>query len=210
MQPIILDENVVGYTLFFHPSFQYLVKGLRVPPDFWLPDELIAAILPWTLTPQQFKHEESGSHLDASSKLKPTMEIGQWHRSLRTLPKYQLGLRILGFPSILHDFITSRKGLPYSIWPDKQGPSKVNLEVGLLDEVLKQLKATKVSHKVEARIVFVHVGHLRTLHLLPALVQRRADSQHITFYTFGSHDEVSPRSWTMDEIYRTGQRIKRL
>jgi len=205
MQPIMLDDNIVGYTLFYHPSS----FSFSIPPNFVQPGSLIAAILPWVLTPEQLKNTMGGSPPDLPSPLLPLMEEKRWKLFLRANPMFHHALRALSFPKELYDFISQREKLPYTIWADVNPMSKkIGMEARLLDETLKQSKAQKVPDSAQFRIVFVHLDALKTLHRLPSFSQRRSQQHQVSFYTFGTQEGTDRRSWTVEEIYPCGSSFK--
>lgn len=205
MQSITLDDNVVGYTLFFHPSS----FSFPIPPNFVQPGSLIAAILPWFLTPQQMKNTMGSSWTDLPSPLPPLLEEKRWDLSLRANPKFHHALRALSFPKELYEFISQREKLPYIIWAEVNPISKkMGMEVRLLDEALKQTKAQRVPESAQCRIVFVHLDALKTLHRLPSLSQRRSQQHEVSFYMFGIQEGTSRRTWTVEEIYPCGSSFK--
>ena len=205
MQPIVLDNNVVGYTLFIHPSFSHITNGFRIPLDFSQPGDLIAIILPWTLSPEQLENRVGSQKGDPPPPLVPTIDEKCWTHFLRTNPLYHYALRILGFPKELYDFISQREGLTYSVWAEVHpGSKRINGEAKLLDEVLKPIKSRKVPGGSNCRIVFVHLGALKTLSRFPALASKRAQHHQMAFYTFGTQEGTATRFWRMEEIYPCG------
>lgn len=138
----------------------------------------------------------------------PAIEDKRWSHFLRTKPSYHRGLRVLGFPKELYEFISNREGLTYIVWAEVQPVSKrISMEAKLLEDVLKPLKTRKVPGGSNSRIVFVHVGALKTLHRLPALALKRAQQHQTAFYTFGTQEGTAPRLWCVEEIYPCGSQI---
>jgi len=205
MHPIVLDDNIVGYILFIHPSFSHITTSFRIPLDFAQPGDLITIILPWTLSPEQLENRVGSQKICFTPPQLPTVEEKRWAHSLRTNPSYHLGLRILGFPKELYDFVSQREGLAYCIWAEVQpGSKRINTEAKLLEDVLKQVKSRKVPGGSNCRIVFVHLSALKTLNRFPALALKRAQHHQTTFYTFGTQEGTAPRFWRMEEIYPCG------
>jgi hypothetical protein len=206
MQPIVLDNNVVGYTLFVHPSFSHITNGFRIPHDFAQPGDLIAILLPWTLSPEQLENRVGSQNKDLSFSPLPTIDDKRWTHFLRSNPTYHHALRILHFPKELYEFISQREGLPYCIWAEVQpGSRRISLEAKLLDDILKHTKSRKVPEGSNCRIVFVHLGALKTLNRFPALAMKRAQHHQTTFYTFGTQEGTAPQFWRMEEIYPCGK-----
>jgi hypothetical protein len=195
----------VGYTLFLHPAFSHLINGFRIPLDFAKSGDLIAIILPWTLSPGQLENRVGTQKGYPPAPLRPTLEEKQWSQLLRTNSSYHRGLRILGFPKDLQEYISQRESLTYCIWAEvPTGSKQINMEAKLLEEVLKPLKARKVPGGSNCRIVFVHLGALKTLNRFPALAMKRAQHHQMSFYTFGTQGGTSTRFWCIEEIYPCG------
>lgn len=208
MLPIILDNNVVGYTLFIHPSFVHITNGFRIPLDFAQPGDLIAILLPWTLSPEQLENRVGGQKRQLPPSRLPTIDEKRWTHLLRTNPSYHNALRTLSFPKELYDFISQREGLTYCVWAEVQhGARRINAEAKMLDDILKQLKSRKLPGGSNCRIVFIHLGALKTLNRFPGLASKRAQHHQTTFYTFGTQEGTAPQFWRMEEIYPCGNFI---
>lgn len=209
MQPVILDNNIVGYTLFFHHSFSYIAGHLPLHPDSVQPENLIAAILPWTLSPEQLMNRIDDKPRSLPLAFPPAMEEKKWLQSLKTKPRYHHALRTLCFPQDLYEYLSQRPGTPYCIWAEVNPVSKkMTMEARLLEDILKQTKSRKVPEGSSCRIVFVHFGALKTLHQLPGLVSRRSQQHEVSFYTFGTQEGTPPRAWIVEEIYPCGSHPK--
>lgn len=200
MNPIILDDNVIGYLLFFHSSFTQMKTLLHVPAHVSNPDGLIVALLPWTLSPDQIAASPR------SIKLPPLMKQVQSETSLVRNPYYHHGIRNLAFPNQLFDFFSQRAPLAYTIWADTlPGMRKVTMEVKMLEEIMKEARGKRLPEASACRVLFVHFEALRTLHRIPGLARRRAEQPELTFYTFGTQPGLSPDSWRIQEIYPMGR-----
>ncbi|KAF9015377.1 hypothetical protein BDQ17DRAFT_1536047 [Cyathus striatus] len=95
----------------------------------------------------------------------------------------------------------------YCIWNEGVQGSKTGKdpETKLLQAVLRECPGARdVGHKSDIRVVFVHVGALRTLHKLPGLTERRLRVASLQFYTYGTHPTVCPEIWGIREIYPCG------
>jgi len=73
-----------------------------------------------------------------------------------------------------------------------------------LKHILKERPAKDVGLKADAFMVFVHVGALRTLSALPALMERRMKRPDVQFMTYGTHHTIPPARWGMRLIYPLG------
>ena len=115
-----------------------------------------------------------------------------------------LPIQALGFPEELRLFMPQRA---YCVWrdfsdgtPDIPGP-----ETRFLHDIMKSCKAKDVGHEADVRVVFVHVGALKTLHRLLALAEWRRRPE-IRFYTYGTHPTVRHEDWGVCPIYPIGKR----
>lgn len=90
-------------------------------------------------------------------------------------------------------------------WSFEGGAEELSgLETKQLHGIMKACKAKNVGHKKDARVVFVHVGALQTLHQLPAFAERRCRRPEIHFYTYGTHMSVPRGRWGVHPIYPLG------
>ena len=180
----------------------HVLHRLRVPLEFSQPDNLVVAILPWALSRAQLANESRSPNLE-SHILLATLDSDRWTRSIRIKPGYQHALRILGFPEELHRYMHDRL---FCVWWSHGASSKnVGLETKLLHNIMEQARAKPAGYTNEARVVFVHVSALASLHKLPGLVERRSKRPHVHFYTYGSHENVFPSLWSVKEIYPCGE-----
>ncbi|KAK0505945.1 hypothetical protein EDD18DRAFT_1121334 [Armillaria luteobubalina] len=144
------------------------------------------------------------------------------HNVFKDRPNYmkkaelQHALRALEYPPWLHDLVSNRPR-DYCVWYDddndkqnmrgKQMPFDLkggNLETYWLATILEQYKGKNKGYKADVEIIFVHVGALKTLHKVGALVERRAKRPDILFVTFGTHQRVHPERWGFRRIYPVG------
>ena len=202
MRPIILDNNIIGQILIFPPGLTNMLHHLQLPSGFAQPDNLVVALLPWVLSKPQLIQESRLSNSEPHS-LPTLLESDRWTRSIRVKPGYQHALRILGFPEDLHYYMHDR--LFSILWNHRASSKNAGIETKLLLNIMEQARAKPAGHTNEARIVFVHVSALTSLHRLPGLVERRSKRPHVHFYTYGSHEDVSPSLWSVKEIYPCGE-----
>jgi len=177
-----------------------ILHRLRVPPGFVQPDNLVVALLPWTLSKAQLTKESRLSNSETHA-LPAALESDRWTRSMRVKPGYQHALRVLGFPEELHNYMHDRL---FCIWW-RTSSKNAGLETKLLHNIMEQARAKPAGYTNEARVVFVHVSALSSLHKLPGLVERRSKRPHVHFYTYGSHEDVFPSLWSVKEIYPCGE-----
>ena len=100
--------------------------------------------------------------------------------------------------------ITSRT---YCLWyagADGKAGEIAGMETTALRTILTTLKAKDMGYKSDVRIIFVHVGALKTFFKLPVLAERRVKQPEIRFYTYGTHESVAPERWGIREIFPIG------
>ncbi|KAJ7456662.1 hypothetical protein FB451DRAFT_1276767 [Mycena latifolia] len=198
--PVFLDESLAGHLLLFPPVMKILIQIFHVPSELAKSSALVAALLPWKVFPEESRRPFS---LLPQRPKSPIPSRVDWKKNMGN-SKYQLGLRILKFPSTLHEWM-SKSNRPYCIWPpsgDQKAPQ--DIETGYLLEILTRCGAKKVSFKSDIRAIFVHVGALKSIRKLPLLVDRRSQTCSIRFYTYGTHETVHPEHWGIREIYPFG------
>jgi len=124
---------------------------------------------------------------------------------LRRYPIYCRGVFALKFPKWLHDHM-SQPNREFCIWNDGADgyPKLPYLETRWLLSILSHCRAKDAGRKADVRVVFVHVGAMKTLYKLPALVERRSRRPEIQFFTYGTHESVSPERWGIHEIFPLG------
>jgi len=128
-------------------------------------------------------------------------------RTARHNVAYYQALKILKFPGYLHDFM-SRPKHPFTIWHHPSDGSKkmqnVGMETRLLRIILKECRAQEVGLEAPyIRVLFVHIGSIGTLHMVPQFVERK-QQLFLQIYTYGTHHTVQPVQWGVREIYALG------
>ena len=207
---VYIDDNQVALLLVFPASNVVLCKEYNVRQDLRKAGHFIAALLPWKVvgikarTHRLFRDPCDGIHdTPRSGKMESTVMAGQEH-ILRKNPSYHRGLSVLGFPIWLyHEMSKSR----YCIW-NKDGdgsPSKPGFETRALAHILDERRATNKGLKADVDFVFVHVGAIKTLNQLPALMERRMKRLDIQFVTYGTHHTIPPARWGIRQIYPAGK-----
>ncbi|TFY59615.1 hypothetical protein EVJ58_g5677 [Rhodofomes roseus] len=203
-----LDGVEVALMLVFPPSINELCRLFKVPPQATIDAPMVAALLPWELSRQEFddaKWFKPRADVESSVYLDPAVETATRETIARD-PAVHRALRILNVPHSLYKFLSSysRK---YCIWyspADGTVGEPPGMETAALRAVLTALKAMDMGYKSDVRIIFVHVGALKTFHKLPALAERRSKRSEIRFYTYGTHESVPPDRWGIREIYPLG------
>lgn len=173
---------------------------------------LVALLVPWSLSPAQLAKDwrvSANMHLPADTDMEPMiLDKTRWTRSIRTKPVYHHALRILQFPTWLNTFMSEPgRDRGFSVWWDGGDGSrkKPAMETHMLYAILEQCRAKKLSNLADARVVFVHVGAIKTLHKLPGFLDLLSKSCHVQFYTYGSHESVPPEQWGVREIFPCGK-----
>ena len=195
--------------LVFPSTNNALFKQYRVRSELRRPGHFIATLLPWKVVGiKARRHCLYRQPRDRTHTIFGTgsIVVAERERSLRRDPSYHRALSILGFPKWLDDEI-STPDWAYCIW-NKRGdgtPGEPGLETRALRHVLDKRGAKDVGHKADVSVVFVHVGAIKTLSLLPAFMERRTKRLDFQFVTYGTHHTIPPARWGMRMIYPAGE-----
>ncbi|KAF8167891.1 hypothetical protein B0H34DRAFT_683559 [Crassisporium funariophilum] len=200
LTPLILDDKTIGQILIVSQQSLRHLRILKIPEEFPQPDCLVVALLPWTLSLSQLSKECRRPDTAVTSISKPVLEPARWDHTIRTKPAYHIGLHMLGFSEDLHKLVYGKSFLCW--W--NSGSKKAGMETDLLHGIVVQAGAEPTLAKYEVKVFFVHVGALDTLHMLPSLAERRKKTPYVQFYTYGTHEDISPDSWSIREIYPCG------
>lgn len=93
---------------------------------------------------------------------------------------------------------------PYCLWADNSS-QQAECETERLKLILKLYKhAADVGHIPDVRIVFIHVGSLPTIRLLPSLASR-LNGLTTMFTLFGTDPALPPFQWGFREIFPIGK-----
>ena len=206
---ISIDDNQVALLLVFPVTNVVLCKEFNVRQELQIrkAGHFIAVLLPWKVVGVKARaHRLFYDPCDAThgthrpGKMEPIAMAGQERKD----PSYHRDLSVLGFPKWLYDNISESK---YCVW-NKDGdgsPSEPGFETRALIHILDERRATNVGFKADVSFVFVHVGAIKTLYLLPALMERRMKRLDIQFVTYGTHHTIPPARWGMRQIYPAGK-----
>lgn len=175
------SDGSVGLLIVFPTGHEISERLLKVPTTLAGETPLQVALLPWELTTKEFRAATWKSRsLTLEHTLDPAFAaaLEATGRKVTTQRRFYQALHILGFPKSLYDFLfQTQLPRPYCIWSepgDTPSAGAVGYETSLLREILAACPQTRdVGYKTDVRIVFVHVGALETLHMLPALALRR-------------------------------------
>ncbi|PFH54677.1 hypothetical protein AMATHDRAFT_44493 [Amanita thiersii Skay4041] len=209
--PARLDEDVIGHMLLYSPKDNDLCQEFNIPPYLRQHDSLLITLLPWSLSPKQILidwRRPISYYLPSNTSIEPVFpDSSRWERSIRCKISYHHALWVLKFPKSLHDFMTQEGGRPYSTWCDGVDITKGHggIETTYLQVVMDQCRAkhTNPRSKLFVRAIFIHVGALRTIQNFPQFTEKRM-KQPIHFYTYGTHESISPDLWGVQEIWPCG------
>ncbi|TFY65795.1 hypothetical protein EVG20_g5292 [Dentipellis fragilis] len=205
-----LDDNPVAALVIFPSANQALCEEFNVPESLRAAGNLVAALLPWVLSAAKIRKldvsplEPPEIPGERSALAQPT----DLARRVRFNPGYMRALYTLQFPAWLHDYM-SRSSRTFFVWSTLPGtrrdgqPVTERVETKALSQVLTQCGAREVEADKPARLVFVHVGALRTLHKLVGLVER-CQKPSIQFFTYGTNETIPPERWGVREIFPLG------
>ena len=196
--------------LIFPPSNTELRQLLKVPEALLEASTapMIAALVPWELSRQEYDDArwfKSRSDDVARVSFDPSVATLANERFPNNTA-LQRALRILDIPKALFKFLAS-SARAYCLWyagAGGQNADVAGVETTALRTVLGALKAKDVGYKADVRVIFVHVGALKTFHRLPVLAERRAKQPEMRFYSYGTHESVSPERWGIHELFPLG------
>lgn len=212
--PVIFDHTVVGHIIVLSPLCE-LCEQLKVPAHMHTPSEqpsLIAALILWSLSPDQlhnnFRHAPSAL-LPVNVNIEPMgQDEVQWGLTIRTDPLYHHALRILNFPLSLHEWMYAHTdGCGFKVWWEggdghRRQPA---IETEMLYAILCWSCARDVQDLADVRVIFVHVGAVKTLHRLPGLEGIMSELFDIQFYSYGTHVDIPSACWGIREIFPCGK-----
>ncbi|KAF7306639.1 Chromo domain-containing protein [Mycena indigotica] len=195
--PVWQTGVLIGHILVFNPRSQTLRSALGVPTHAeYMNSSLILALVPWV----DMKDPRTLlGQLPAT--VHPRVNATSWQKTMLAR-KYHVAVRNLKFPPELLDwFGTARR--PVTIWSSFPDAANEDTDTRQLMTTMAYHKARLVKPRQELRMVFVHVGALKTLRRLPLLADRRR-SLTVRFYTYGTHPCVPVAQWRVREIYPIG------
>ncbi|KAI9445468.1 hypothetical protein H4582DRAFT_1915640 [Lactarius indigo] len=208
---VSLDDNQVALLLVFPATNLVLCKEYNVLPELRKAGHFIAALLPWKIvgkksrTHRMHRDPSDRAHQFFRSGSQEVIQATERDLSLIKEPSYHRAFSILGFPKWLYKDLSDPE-FKYCIW-NKDGDgsqAQPGSETMALKHILKERPAKDVGLKADAYVVFVHVGALKTLSALPALMERRMKRPDVQFMTYGTHHTIPPARWGMRLIYPLG------
>ena len=209
--PLTSHGHLIGHIVFLPEVLQANIHNLlQVPPNFnGIPGEsLIAAITLWTLQPCSPCLSPFKRFPKSPSTLTPA--IKHQENSLQARKKLVLAIQILGFPDKLYEFFhDTMKDRTFSIWQETLNNSEASaLETSMLTGILETTYGRHVGYDKNARVIFVHISSLETIHMIPGLVKRKQGyPRRVQFYTYGTSEVIPKVFWGIQEIYPCGMMV---
>lgn len=206
--PLSLDGAELALLFIFSPSLDALCRFLRVPEHLRQDSQnthALVALLPWLVSSAKYRKGTTRNRVDETIQQLSTPS-GQSKDNRRcTLREAAMAIDLLSIPRELLNFMqfSSRK---YCIWSFPADGAALNpgFETRQLKYVLDKTKAVSVSLDAEARVIFIHVGALKTFCELSAVVTKRRDAPEVRFFTYGTHESVPSSMWGTREIFPLG------
>jgi hypothetical protein len=207
-----MDNNVVAHIVLFPHVIASLCRRFKVPTEVQVAGSLVAILLPLASSPTQRSRgwrKPASMYLPAEIHMEPMIaDKTRWERSIRTKPVYQHAIRMLQFPSWLHEYMSAGEhSRAFCVWWETGDvkKKKAAMETMFLYSIMEQCRAKhSSSSSSDIRVVFVHVGALKNIHKFPSFVEKCSKANHIQFYTFGTHECIPPEEWGVREIYPCG------
>lgn len=205
-----------------------LLKEFKTPTVLLSGTAFTVVVLPWKLPTDVYHNFTDHLSRKAPPSL-PDMEsaLADSTRALaQTSMKnvnYLRAIHILRIPEWLQEFMAGDHPRPFCIWSDQGNGNDhaSDMETRLLrafisycpsardvghDSVSNSLRVKKSAVdglQSAARITFIHVGALETIHRLPNIMKTKAIAFN-QFVTYGTHPMVHPSRWGMHEVYVLG------
>lgn len=200
-----VETDIVALMLVI-PPLKTWYKRLKVPDHMCHGAGLLVALLPLKLKTSKYRELQWRKPVP---QVPPKDTVSLPDQIIKGDPVYAQAVGVLRFPKWLHDFIPSRD---YCVWfapvdgtQEKNGVDiRGKTDTQALVTILKRKAARNVGYKADTRIVFVHVGALRSLYRLEGFCERRVRRPEIQFILYGSHPTVPRNRWGIREIYVLG------
>jgi hypothetical protein len=193
--------------LLVFPFSESLCRRFKVPKSMEQNASLVATVVPWAMSTEQRKKEWRKTRDDKLPISGTTVVIDPARRDrlLRRNPTFYRALHTLEFPKWVYDHM-SQPNRRFCIWHTGGDGTAADIfsETAWLQSILAQCQATNAGLKADVRVVFVHVGALKTLHHLPSLAERRSKRAELQFLTYGTHESIPPDRWGVHEIFPLG------
>lgn len=204
-----MDGAELALLFIFSSSLDALCKFLRVPERLRQDSQnthVLVALLPWLVSSAKYSKGTTHNPVDETIQQLSTPSGQSRDSRRRIMREAAMAIDLLSIPRELLDFmqLPNRK---YCIWSFPADGAALNpgFETRQLKYVLDKTKAASVSLDAEARVIFIHVGALRTFYELSAVVTKRRDAPEVRFFTYGTHESVPSTRWGMREIFPLGE-----
>ncbi|XP_006454517.1 hypothetical protein AGABI2DRAFT_189776, partial [Agaricus bisporus var. bisporus H97] len=202
------------------PTFGSLLKQLEAPPEITsATDSLIVALHSWKLIPAAYQQDprlDLSDLIPAKTDLASTIADGtraqegcafDYAPTLRRNFKFHFAFRALKFPPDLFAWLTSARRL-YAIHHESEKGESEPIESQMLKAILNECQAQEGKHQdpkkeLRLRLVFIHVGSIRTFHR-SSLSCKRWTSLDIRFYSYGTDSTMPREMWGVKEMYPIG------
>jgi hypothetical protein len=207
--PLSLDGAELALLFIFSSSLDALCRFLRVPEHLRQDSHnthVLVALLPWLISSAKYSKGTTRNQVDETIQQlsTPSSQSKDSHRRILR-EAAAMAIDLLSIPRELVDFMqfSNRK---YCIWSLPADGAALNpgFETRQLKYVLDKTKAMSVSLDGEARVIFIHVGALKTFYELSAVVIKRRDAPEVRFFTYGTHESVPSSRWGVREIFPLG------
>lgn len=207
-----MDGAELALLFIFSPSLDALCRFLRVPEHLRQNSQnthVLVALLPWLISSAKYIKGTTRNRVDKTIQQLSTPSGQSKDSRRRILREAAMAIDLLSIPRELLDFMQfpNRK---YCIWSFPADGAALNpgFETRQLKYVLDKTKAMSVSLDAEARVIFIHVGALKTFHELSSVVTKRRDAPEVRFFTYGTHESVPSSRWGMREIFPLGEYLQ--
>jgi hypothetical protein len=204
-----LDGAELALLFIFSSSLDALCKFLRVPERLRQDSQnthVLVALLPWLVSSAKYSKGTTHKPVDETIQQLSTPSGQSRDSRRRIMREAAMAIDLLSIPRELLDFmqLPNRK---YCIWSFPADGAALNpgFETRQLKYVLDKTTAASVSLDAEARVIFIHVGALKTFYELSAVVTKRRDAPEVRFFTYGTHESVPSSRWGMREIFPLGE-----
>ncbi|KAG6842489.1 hypothetical protein C0991_000015 [Blastosporella zonata] len=181
-------------------------------PELRMDKCLVAALIPWSLTHKQLTRHHCNSpnkYLPPQANMEPFLkDENQWLRTIRMKSRYHHALRLLDFPEPLRKYLSDDGHVrTFTLWGD--GGNHNGIESIFLSKILEKCRTRRVHLDDTFRLIFIHVGAIKSLHKLPRLSELSSASI-VQFYTYGSHETVAPQDWGIHDPIGVVHRISQI
>ncbi|KAG1757323.1 hypothetical protein EDB19DRAFT_1656858 [Suillus lakei] len=206
--PLSLDGAELALLFIFSSSSESICRFLHVPKHLLQDSQntnVLVALSPWLVSSVKYSRGTTRNRVDETMQQLTTPSGQPRDSRRRILKEAAMAIDLLSIPRELLDFMQfpNRK---YCIWSFQADGAALNpgFETRQLKYVLNKTKAASVSLDAEARVIFIHVGALKTFYELSPVVTKRRDAPEVRFFTYGTHESVPSNRWGMREIFPLG------